>query len=99
MSAIASQNDFDFIIQSFDRKSYDSTTVVDVSGACGTVSEGLALRVPGLYFIVQDSEKIFRDSSVASDVKDRVSFMPHDFFQELPAKGAEVYYFRGNNDN
>ena len=94
MSAMVSQNDFDFILESFDWKSYPSATVVDVGGGCGTISEGLALRLPGLNFIVQDLEDVCRRSVVASEVKDRVSFMPHDFFQEQPVKGAEIYYFR-----
>ena len=71
-----------------------ATVVVDVGGGCGTISEGLALRLPGLKFIVQDSEEAFRHASVAEDVKDRVSFMPRGFFQEQPVKGAEIYYFR-----
>ena len=94
MSAMASKNDFDFIIQSFNWKNYASATVVDVGGGCGTISEGLALRLPGLRFIVQDSEEVFRHASVAEEVKDRVLFTPHDFFQEQPVKGAEIYYFR-----
>ena len=94
MSAMASRNDFDFIIQSFDWKAYASATVVDVGGGCGTISEGLALLLPGLNFIVQDSEEIIRKSSLAQEVKDRVSLMPHDFFQEQPVKGADIYYFR-----
>ena len=94
MSSIASQNDFEFIIQSFDWKSYSNATVVDVGGGCGTVSEGLALRLPRLNFIVQDSEEVVRYSSVVLDVKDRVSFMPHDFFHEQPVRGAQIYYFR-----
>ena len=94
MIAMVSQKDFQFILESFDWKSYPSVTVVDVGGGCGTINEGLALRLPGLKFIVQDSEDVFRHFMVASDVKDRVSIMPHDFFQEQPVQGAETYHFR-----
>ncbi|KAL8893337.1 MAG: hypothetical protein Q9192_005370, partial [Flavoplaca navasiana] len=31
---------------------------------------------------------------VHPDVRDRISFMVHDFFEEQPVKNAEVYYFR-----
>ena len=94
MSAIALENDFDFILESFDWHSYPNASIVDVGGGCGTISQGLALRLPGRKFIVQDSDETLRHSVIVPDVEDRVSFMAHDFFHEQPVRGAEIYYFR-----
>lgn len=94
MSAIALQNDFDFILESFDWNSYPNALIVDVGGGCGTISEGLALRLPGRNFIVQDSDETLSHSVIVPDVEDRVSFMAHEFFQEQLVRGAEIYYFR-----
>lgn len=94
MGAMASQNDFDFMLASFDWESHPNATMVDVGGGCGAISEGLALRLPGLTFIVQDSEEVIGQSVVVPDVAKRISFMAHDFFRPQPVKGAEIYYFR-----
>ncbi|KAL8989010.1 MAG: hypothetical protein Q9177_002003, partial [Variospora cf. flavescens] len=94
MSAIASQKDFEFILDSFDWLRYTGGTVVDVGGGSGTISEGLALRLPGLNFIVQDHEEVIRHANVNPKLKGRIEFMPYSFFDEQPAKYAEVYYFR-----
>ena len=94
MGAIALRIDFNFIMDAFDWKSYSGATVVDVGGGSGTFSAGLASRLPSLKFVVQDSEAVIGQSDVPAAVKDRVSFMPHDFFQEQPVKGAEIYFFR-----
>ncbi|KAL8952686.1 MAG: hypothetical protein Q9222_001423 [Ikaeria aurantiellina] len=94
MSAMASQTNFDFILDSFDWPRYFTGTVVDVGGGSGTISEGLALQLPNLNFIVQDSEEVIKQANINSVVQDRISFMAHDFFTEQPAKFAEVYYFR-----
>ncbi len=94
MSAIALRSDFDFILESFDWNSYPNALIVDIGGACGTISECLALRLPGRRFTVQDSDETLRHSVTVPDVEDGLSFMAHDFFQEQPVKGADIYYFR-----
>lgn len=94
MSVIASQKDFDFIIDTLDWLRSSTGTVIDVGGGGGLISEGLALRLPGLHFVVQDSENVLQQADVHPDVKHRISFMTHNFFDEQPVKHAEVYYFR-----
>ncbi|KAL8641121.1 MAG: hypothetical protein Q9226_008671 [Calogaya cf. arnoldii] len=94
MDVIASQKDFDFVIDSLDWLRSSTGTIVDVGGGSGLISEGLALRLPGLHFVVQDSENVVQQAGVHTDVKDRISFMTHNFFDEQPVKHAEVYYFR-----
>lgn len=94
MSAIASQKDFEFILDSFDWLRYTNGTVVDVGGGSGTISEGLALRLPGLKFIVQDFEEVIKQARVNPKLEGRLSFVPYNFFDEQPTKLAEIYYFR-----
>jgi sterigmatocystin 8-O-methyltransferase len=71
--------------------------VVDVGGGRGHVSVRIAEKMPGMTFIVQDEELILeagKDGGIPEEVKGRVEFMPHDFFQPQPVKGADVYLFR-----
>lgn len=71
--------------------------VVDVGGSRGHVSVRIAEKVPGLNFVVQDDEGILeagKAEGIAEQVKERIEFMPHDFFNEQPVQGAEVYLLR-----
>ncbi|KAH8585512.1 putative O-methyltransferase [Bisporella sp. PMI_857] len=71
--------------------------VVDVGGGRGHVSVRIAEKMPGMSFVVQDEKLILeagRDEGIPEEVKERVEFMPHDFFQPQPVKGADVYLFR-----
>ena len=71
--------------------------VVDVGGSRGHVSVRIAEKVPDLNFVVQDDEGILeagQAEGIPENVKDRIEFMPHDFFNEQPVQGAEVYLLR-----
>lgn len=71
--------------------------VVDVGGGRGHVSVRIAEKVPGLNFVVQDDESMLeagQAEGVPKAVKYRIEFMPHDFFNEQPVKGADVYLLR-----
>ncbi|KAI1390514.1 S-adenosyl-L-methionine-dependent methyltransferase [Hypoxylon trugodes] len=73
-------------------------TVVDVGGSHGEIAITLARAYPSLNLIVQDiSEQTIReaDARKPTDVGDRVRFMKHDFFNEQPVVGADVYLYRG----
>ncbi|KAF2195912.1 putative O-methyltransferase [Zopfia rhizophila CBS 207.26] len=73
------------------------TKIVDVGGGRGQVSIRIAEKMPDMTFVVQDNEDILKagqDEGVPDDVKDRIEWMPHSFFQEQPVKGADVYLFR-----
>jgi sterigmatocystin 8-O-methyltransferase len=71
--------------------------VVDVGGGRGHVSVRIAEKAPGLNFVVQDDASMLeagQAEGVPKAVKDRIEFMPHDFFNEQPVKGADVYLLR-----
>ncbi len=54
-------------------------------------------RFHGLRFVVQDlGEPVVRNAEARkpAEVGDRVEFMTHDFFEEQPVKGADVYFLR-----
>lgn len=63
----------------------------------------LLTRYPNLKFVVQDrpenvirgEHEIFPREAPDALSSRRVSFMAHDFFQENPIKGADVYWMRG----
>ncbi|RVX74075.1 hypothetical protein B0A52_01907 [Exophiala mesophila] len=71
-------------------------TLVDCGGGHGSVSIALAGETSNLKFIVQDLEGTAQEGerSLSSSLKDRVSFMKHDFFTEQPVRGADLYFFR-----
>lgn len=68
-------------------------TVVDIGGSTGPVAFALAEKYPNLEITVQDLPPV-----VAGAQKQRpdlnVTFQGHDFFDQQPVRGADVYYFR-----
>ncbi|KAI1264672.1 S-adenosyl-L-methionine-dependent methyltransferase [Xylariaceae sp. FL1019] len=73
----------------------DKATMVDVGGSHGSVAIRVAERFSNMTCIVQDLPDTIanRDSKLSEHLKDRVSFMAHDFFTPQPVT-ADVYYFR-----
>ena len=70
-------------------------TVVDVGGSQGQLSIELAQRYAFIRCVVQDLPGTIEHASpVPSGLQGRVRFMEHDFFQEQPVVGAEVYLLR-----
>ncbi|KAI1874559.1 hypothetical protein JX265_004767 [Neoarthrinium moseri] len=72
-------------------------TIVDVGGSHGIISIELARQFPSLNFVVQDlDEPVVRyaEQQCPSDLSGRVQYMVHDFFEEQPIRGAEVYFLR-----
>jgi ubiquinone/menaquinone biosynthesis C-methylase UbiE len=71
-------------------------TVVDMGGGNGQVIIPIARAYPSLKFVVQDLTGAFEQGqqtvSEDEELKDRVSFMPHDFRNEQPVKGADAYF-------
>ncbi|KAM4065173.1 o-methyltransferase [Hirsutella rhossiliensis] len=73
-------------------------TFVDIGGSHGFVCVDLAKKWKKMTFVVQDLPKtvdsapkpVCDDESVAA----RIQLQAHDFFEEQPVKGADVYFFR-----
>lgn len=71
-------------------------TVVDLGGGQGGVSTALANATKNINFIVQDLPGTVEEGRkiLPAHLQERVTFMAHDFFDEQPVSGAEVYFFR-----
>ena len=84
------------ILEAVDWNAIDAKTLVDVGGSHGSASIALAERVEAIKCIVQDLPEVVTEgqSRLPAHLRDRISFMAHDFFTEQPVKGADVYYFR-----
>ena len=69
--------------------------VVDIGGGHGSIVFSLAASFPRLRFIVQELENVVRSGAAATpaELKDRVEFMPHDFFTQQTVS-ADVYLLR-----
>ena len=72
------------------------STVVDVGGNTGLVSQAIARKHSGVNFIVQDRADPVAEgrARLPQDLKERIQFTEHDFFQEQPIKYADVYLMR-----
>lgn len=85
------------LLEAFDFSSLEQDALmVDIGGSHGGVSFFVARSCPNMRCIVQDLPVTIAKvaSGLPEDLKERVSFMAHDFFQEQPVKDADVYYFR-----
>lgn len=62
----------------------------------------LSKQYPDLKFVVQDraatvehgKRDVWPKENPEAVAENRVQFMPHDFFQSNPVKGADVYWLR-----
>ncbi|KAJ5730262.1 S-adenosyl-L-methionine-dependent methyltransferase [Penicillium malachiteum] len=84
------------LIEHFPFQEKKDTTIVDVGGGFGHVSQALAFHDPNVKCVVQDlSDSVAGgEKRLPEELKDRVTFQSHDFFQEQPVKGADVYLLR-----
>ncbi|EEH18615.2 hypothetical protein PABG_07675 [Paracoccidioides brasiliensis Pb03] len=85
----------DVVLESYDWKAAGKAAVVDVGGSAGHDAVVLARHFPDLNIIVQDLPKVrpVFEADLPSDLKSRVSFMEHDFFQPQPVQ-ADIYVFK-----
>ncbi len=90
--------DLKYLVSGYDWAALDRTrvTFVDVGGGHGAVSRALASTTSHMKFIVQDLPETASEGRelLSASLRDRVSFQGHDFFNEQPVKGADVYFFR-----
>ncbi|KAF2103339.1 S-adenosyl-L-methionine-dependent methyltransferase [Rhizodiscina lignyota] len=86
----------EFIVKGHDWARYSDGLIVDVGGSNGHVSVQLAKQFANLKFVVQDFPSAFKDAaeSVPKDLRVRVEFMAHNFFETQPIRGASVYLLR-----
>ena len=83
------------VVKGYDWAALGKATVVDVGGGIGTVSRILAKHFPLLDFVVEDRADVLVNAALDDpEIKHRISFVEHDFFQEQPVKNAEVYFIR-----
>lgn len=84
------------LIDNFPWDSLGESVVVDIGGCHGPVSIALAQSFFNLRFVIQDLAGPVQDgrNRLPTHLRDRVSFMEHDFFTEQPIKNADVYFFR-----
>ncbi|KAL7623512.1 hypothetical protein AAE478_007195 [Parahypoxylon ruwenzoriense] len=70
--------------------------VVDVGGGSGHISIALARLFPNLEFVVQDTKDMLVEGQklLTDDVRDRVTFMQHSFFELQPLKDAGCFLIR-----
>lgn len=78
-----------------------NATVVDVGGGIGSMCLDTAKRFPNLKFIVQDLLPVVQSAPPVWEKElpgaidsGRVQFMEHDFFNEQPVQGADIYHMR-----
>ncbi|EIN06260.1 S-adenosyl-L-methionine-dependent methyltransferase [Punctularia strigosozonata HHB-11173 SS5] len=78
-----------------------NATIVDVGGGVGGMCLDLAHNFPNMKFVVQDrpqtviqAKEIWEREIPGAEAKGTVRLMPHDFFNEQPVKGADVYHLR-----
>lgn len=85
-----------WLVGNYPWDSIGAGTIVDVGGSKGEYSIAIALEYSEVKCIIQDVPSVITEAqtSVPPELKDRVSFMAHDFFTEQPVKGAEVYLMR-----
>ncbi|KAL9583563.1 MAG: hypothetical protein Q9212_002634 [Teloschistes hypoglaucus] len=84
------------VVHTYDWASLGDSTIVDIGGSHGSLSIAIAQAYPSLRFIVQDRPEVVQlgKQNLPSDVRDRVDFMAHSFFDEQPVKDAQVYILR-----
>ncbi|KAI1096292.1 sterigmatocystin 8-O-methyltransferase [Rostrohypoxylon terebratum] len=83
------------VLDAHDWKAAGKATVVDVGGSAGHDAIVLARKFPELRITVQDLPQVkpVFEANLPEDVKDRVSFVEHDFFQTQPVQ-ADIYIFK-----
>ncbi|KAK3291711.1 S-adenosyl-L-methionine-dependent methyltransferase [Chaetomium fimeti] len=87
----------DFLLQDGFNWSELKGTVVDCGGGNGHISKSLAQMYPNLNFIVQDSNADMLDegkSSLAGELRGRVKYSQHSFFDPQPVENAAAFLIR-----
>ncbi|KAI0011819.1 sterigmatocystin 8-O-methyltransferase [Xylariaceae sp. FL0662B] len=83
------------VLDALDWKAVGKAKVVDIGGSAGHDAIVLARKFPDLTVTVQDLPEVkpVFEANLPEDVKDRVSFVEHDFFNPQPVQ-ADIYVFK-----
>jgi hypothetical protein len=79
-------------VHEYDWSRHANGTVVDLGGSKGEVAIALAQKYPDMTLVVQDRAEVV--ALAPQEKPDNVEFQAHDFFEEQPLHGADVYFFR-----
>ncbi|KAF2158329.1 hypothetical protein M409DRAFT_33802, partial [Zasmidium cellare ATCC 36951] len=99
MRAFSAGGEYDVgqVVHGFNWQKLCPGHVVDVGGSSGFVSATLARNFPGLTFEVQDLPAVTEQNTIEplpEDVRDRVSFRAHSFFEPQLAMNVKAFFFR-----
>lgn len=85
------------LVSSYDFKSFGESLLVDVGGSLGHSSIAIAEAYPNIRCIVQDLPATVASgqAQLPLNLKERVTFMAHSFWDEQPVKNGDIYYFQG----
>ena len=83
-----------YLLESYDWQSISNGLLVDIGGSYGEAAKEIARHVPKIKCIVQDLPEVISKAEIPPDLSTRLTYMQHDFFNEQPVKGADVYMFR-----
>jgi hypothetical protein len=70
--------------------------LVDIGGSAGSTAVALAARLPELRMGIQEYQVLEEEArrSILLELRDRVTFMAHNFFENQPVHDADAYHFR-----
>ncbi|KAI1128687.1 sterigmatocystin 8-O-methyltransferase [Nemania abortiva] len=94
-SAASYDNDVVHALEGYNWAALGTATVVDVGGSQGHIAIQLAKHFPKLDILVQDTEGVVAgaDKNVPEELKERVRFEAHDFFQPQIV-APDVFFLR-----
>ncbi|KAF4126250.1 O-methyltransferase [Geosmithia morbida] len=96
MSYIKDVFHFEDVVQAvYDWQGAGEIKVVDLGGSGGHDSVALARKFPNLNITVQDlpEARLAFDANTPAELKDRVTFMAHNFFEPQPVQ-ADIYLIK-----
>jgi predicted O-methyltransferase YrrM len=69
---------------------------VDIGGANGDLCIALAREIPHIHCIIQDIPNVTAKAAaiLPEELAGRIEYMAHDYFEEQPVVGADIYHYR-----
>ncbi|KAF7945538.1 hypothetical protein EAE96_010305 [Botrytis aclada] len=83
------------LIQSLEWTQEESPKLmVDVGGSHGSIAIEILRNFPSIKCIVQDLGEVIAGAKIPEDLRNRLKFQKHNFFDEQDVLGADAYFFR-----